>query len=196
MKRLQKEQKQAQTSEEKEYIRTIKSIISDFIRDKKPENLAYYQRIYDWLDGRPVPFSCGHENDKPADPVFSKQEYESHPIISTDTTSAKPADLDGKALLYTADKSYQIGFRDGVASVKQEWSEEDERMLRTIISDGSRGVELDSRQIAWLKSLRPSWKPSEEQMDTLKNVAYGTYQNGDGPALRELYEQLVKNYKL
>jgi hypothetical protein len=39
------------TDEEKEYIRTIKSIISDFIRDKKPENLAYYQRIYDWLDG-------------------------------------------------------------------------------------------------------------------------------------------------
>lgn len=62
----QKEQKQAQTSEEKEYIRTIKSIISDFIRDKKPENLAYYQRIYDWLDGRHVPFSCSHENGQPA----------------------------------------------------------------------------------------------------------------------------------
>lgn len=45
------------TDEEKEYIRTIKSIISDFIRDKKPENLAYYQKIYDWLDGRYVPFS-------------------------------------------------------------------------------------------------------------------------------------------
>ena len=111
------------TDEEKEYIRTIKSIISDFIRDKKPENLAYYQRIYDWLDGRHVPFSCGHENGEPADPVFSKQEYESYPIISEDTTSAKPAELDGKALLYTADKSYQIGFRDGVASVKpEEWS--------------------------------------------------------------------------
>lgn len=54
------------TDEEKEYVRTIKSIISDFIRDKKPENLAYYQRIYDWLDGRHVPFSCGHENDKSA----------------------------------------------------------------------------------------------------------------------------------
>ena len=47
-------------------------------------------------------------------------------------------------------------------------------MLRTIISDGSRGVELDSKQISWLKSLRPvskeslqSWKPSEEQMEAL-----------------------------
>lgn len=61
----QKEQK-PHTDEEKEYVRTIKSIISDFIRDKKPENLAYYQRIYDWLDGRHVPFSCGHENGKSA----------------------------------------------------------------------------------------------------------------------------------
>ena len=62
----QKEQK-PHTDEEKEYVRTIKSIISDFIRDKKPENLAYYQRIYDWLDGKHVSFSCSHENGKPAE---------------------------------------------------------------------------------------------------------------------------------
>lgn len=43
-----------------------------------------------------------------------------------------------------------------------------------------------------LHSLKPSWKPSEEQMNALKNSAYGSYQNGDGPALRELYEQLKK----
>lgn len=38
----------------------------------------------------------------------------------------------------------------------------------------------------------PQWKPSEDQMEALKNSAYGFYQNGDGPALRELYEQLKK----
>lgn len=70
------------------------------------------------------------KRNKTPDFVFSKQEYESHPIISTDTTSVKPVEPDGKALLYTADKSYQIGFRDGVASVKPaEWSEEDEEAL-------------------------------------------------------------------
>ena len=50
-----------QTSEEKEYIRTLKSLISDFIRDKQPENVIYYQRIYDWLDGRHIeqkPVEC------------------------------------------------------------------------------------------------------------------------------------------
>lgn len=50
---------------------------------------------------------------------------------------------------------------------KPEWSEEDEKMLRTIISDGSRGVELDSKQISFLKSLRPSWISSEEQKEAL-----------------------------
>ena len=98
------------------------------------------------------------EKYKTPDPVFSKQEYESYPIISEDTTSAKPVELDGKALLYTADKSYQIGFRDGVASVKPaecskatingqpiptenhsvdiplaEWSDEDEKDIAHII---------------------------------------------------------------
>ena len=51
---LEKEQKPIQTSEEKEYIRTLKSLISDFIRDKQPEDVIFYQKIYDWLDGRHI----------------------------------------------------------------------------------------------------------------------------------------------
>lgn len=69
------EEQKPLTDEEKEYIRTIKSIISDFIRDKKPENLAYYQRIYDWLDGRHVPFSCGHEKGKQAEWAELQSEF-------------------------------------------------------------------------------------------------------------------------
>lgn len=72
---LQKEQKHVQTADEKEYIRIIKSLIADFIRDKKPEDVAYYQKIYDWLDGRhieqkPVPISCSHENGSPAEVCY------------------------------------------------------------------------------------------------------------------------------
>lgn len=91
---------------------------------------------------------------------------------------------------------------------KPEWSEEDEKMLRTIISDGSRGVELDSKQISWLKSLRPvskeslqpHWKPSEEQMNAFKKyieefqaraeAAVGGWNNFD--VMIRLYEQLKK----
>lgn len=43
-----------------------------------------------------------------------------------------------------------------------------------------------------LRSLKPHWKPTEDQMKALKNISYGSYQNGDGPILRELYEQLEK----
>ena len=97
---------------------------------------------------------------------------------------------------------YKIGFNAGKESIqKAEWSEEDSRILYNVIAyvgyaAGQRGVRDDEFKEAnsWLKSLRPRphWKPSEEQMEALKNSAYGTYQNGDGPALRELYEQLKK----
>lgn len=59
---------------------------------------------------------------------------------------------------YDADdicSAYETGAMENANS---SWSEEDEKMLRTIISDGSRGVELDSKQISWLKSLRPQSK--------------------------------------
>lgn len=54
------EQKPVQSDVEKEYIRTIKGIIADFIRDKKPGDVEFYQRIVDWLDGR-------HIEQKPAE---------------------------------------------------------------------------------------------------------------------------------
>lgn len=158
---------------------------------------------------KPVPFSCGHENGQHI--VFSKQEYESHPIIPTDTTSVKPRELDGKALLYTADKSYQIGFRDGVASVKPaEWSEEDEkkitfleRLIRCNVpegqygwTDGHKGGFISkSEAISKLKSLHPSWKPSEEQMEVLLStqdmVRSSGYQQ-NAKVLASIYEQLKK----
>ena len=52
-----------------------------------------------------------------------------------------------------------------------EWSEEDEEMLEYIIGDVNDAVQLyatksakdmAAQEIEWLKSLRPSWKPSEE----------------------------------
>ena len=82
--------------------------------------------------------------------------------------------LDGKDLLYVADKSYKIGFRDGVNSIKPiEWSEEDELKMNALLNylDPDKGgtkysscAQLEEWS-NWLKSLRPQphWKPSEEQ---------------------------------
>ena len=89
---------------------------------------------------------------------------------------------------------------------KAEWSEEDADMLNCCISsieeakenryayketDGDTSYD---REIDWLKSLRPSWKPSEEEMKALDVACSGKlwygeiYLNG----LRRIREQLKK----
>ena len=79
-----------------------------------------------------------------------------------------------------------------------EWSEEDEQRIAEIefavMQMNTKRVNTKDKCLAWLKSLRPQshWKPSEEQMEALKNVAFGNYQNGDGPVLRGLYGQLKR----
>jgi len=77
-----------------------------------------------------------------------------------------------------------------------EWSEEDETMLKTIISDFSRGCGSSIGQEQWLKSLSPQshWKPSEEQMNALstaKNSHFDlSYKTKD--ILESLYNDLKK----
>lgn len=68
-------QKPVQLEEEKEYIRTLKSRIADFLRgkDKDEVDITYYQRICDWLDGR-------HVEQKPSEEqmCYLKKVYESY----------------------------------------------------------------------------------------------------------------------
>lgn len=103
---------------------------------------------------------------------------------------------------YDADdicSAYETGAMENANS---SWSEEDEKMLRTIISDGSRGVELDSKQISWLKSLRPvskeslqpHWKPSEEQMESLA-YAIQVLNSNPHPKSAKAYQDLQTLYK-
>jgi len=98
------------------------------------------------------------------------------------TTSDSSAD--GKELLYVCNKSYDIGFRDGVASVKPaEWSEEDEKDMAHIIRIlddcyvyGTHDLSKTDREnlVNKLKSLRPQPKPewSEEDEENLEKVIW------------------------
>ena len=82
---------------------------------------------------------------------------------------------------------------------KQEWSEEDESIMEAIV-EGLKAmqssfhfissVKLDSA-IDWLKSLRPqnNWKPSNEQIEALKDVREGVFRFG---ILESLYNDLKK----
>ena len=45
-------QKEQKPEDEREYVRTLKSLISDFLRGKDHIDRGYYQQIYDWLDRR------------------------------------------------------------------------------------------------------------------------------------------------
>lgn len=65
-----------------------------------------------------------------------------------------------------------------------EWSEEDEKIIDTIVSVLGQYIDYKavsgtgseyatprySKEIAWLKSLRHSWRPSKEQIDLLRKV--------------------------
>lgn len=92
---------------------------------------------------------------------------------------------------------------------KQEWSEEDERMLNDIIRCGEHHCYLDAGNIAWLKSIAPpyycdncklkksiqGWKPSEEQMDFLQLAIEDSKHNKEYSKQRiltELMEDLKK----
>ena len=75
---------------------------------------------------------------------------------------------------------------------KQEWSEEDEKMkerIRSVVNECAfHNDALDvngdycegdyAKLDAWLKSLRPSWKPSEEDIKMLEHII-GQYETGN-----------------
>ena len=82
--------------------------------------------------------------------------------------------------------SYHQGVHLGATKIAEylneqksvEWSEEDEDMRDTIIRDlkhlGGDMVNVSpayKEEVDWLKSLRPSWKPSEEQLGALQIAA-------------------------
>ena len=94
---------------------------------------------------------------------------------------------------------YLEGFEAGRAVERevseQEWSEEDEKKLGAIITDIETRSDLTEsvkiKYVSFLKSLRPSWKPSEEQMEALLwCVAH--LGGADRRVLAELYEHLKK----
>lgn len=78
---------------------------------------------------------------------------------------------------------------------KQEWSDEDEKMRSRILNIFACDQKHYLDETAWLQSLRPSWKPSEEQMKELKDASAVMKCDSDDnafPSLKTLYEQLEK----
>ena len=159
----QKEHKVVQDEIEREYIRTLHSLISDFLRDKGDDvvDREYYQQIYDWLEGRHIeqkPAEWSEEDEKNLEkcishminiiPVPGKHGLE-------DMSFEKHIDEELVTWLNLLPKRFNL-------QPKQEWSEEDERMIREIdeslvlfkIGQSDEGKKEIEKERLWLKSLR------------------------------------------
>ena len=77
-----------------------------------------------------------------------------------------------------------------------EWSEEDEQQTDKVLNDYALGHISSAAVKMWFKSLRPSWKPSEEQMKALESArlmyAHGLEREDIAVILESLQEQLHK----
>lgn len=101
-------------------------------------------------------------------------------------------------------KAECLAYLDKQKAQKQEWGEEDEKMLENIryalgyaFVNNVIDEQTTDYVTTWLKSLRPrsSWKPSEEQIYSLGTVVKGAGENSVGSVaynLKELYEELKK----
>lgn len=117
-------------------------------------------------------------------------------------------EIERGAITETAYHFYKLGINERWKQ-NPEWSEEDEKMrcnilnvltstiVYTIGSHGTSAYKYNT-EIEWLKSLRPSWKPSEEQMEALAMAVtfFKTKWTGakvkEQLALESLYEGLTK----
>lgn len=125
------------------------------------------------------PFSCGHENglsEKPNNQWSEEDENTLRAIHRLIGLGYSEKIMDAQT---TTDMREWVNnhFRP---QQKQEWSEEDKKMLdecvialsnwRDAVSNYGHEVAPCQRLIDWLKSLRPQphWKPSEEQMNYLR----------------------------
>ncbi len=87
-------------------------------------------------------------------------------------------------------------FLRSIAKPKPEWSDEDDEMIKRVIERIEAEIQYGdaltmaygNQEIAWLRFLRPSWKPSEEQMNALEIAIVRCQMTG----LESLYEDLKR----
>lgn len=125
---------------------------------------------------------------------------------SDEQKEQKPAEWSEEDIKKIRSEEYTKGFNDAAFGGKlKEWSEEDERMLSRciksiecskIFAETNTFKEAKDKEIDWLikrlKSLRPSWKPSAEQMEALKVSSEYESCIKNREHLKSLYDELKK----
>lgn len=181
------------------------TIISLKVKQDSPANAWYRKRGYgyvafedgyDWLEKnleylKPTKLAEWNEDDKTRLKVI-KEELERYIMFKQYGTPLSVDDIDW---LQSLPERFSL-------QPKQEWSEEDEEILGklhrliVICREELRFIkesEYDKLE-EFLKSLRPSWKPSEEQMEAFEKCLdyLEESENEDYEVLQSLYEDLKK----
>ena len=184
---------------QKENPKSADSIPSDCVSDAKCEDKSPKHSDSDGTDIRDTPAywkgwddAMKQKEQKHSNGCFTCDEYEAgrlngftagynKAMKEIDQKEQKPADR-----FEEARKKYQV-----------EWSEKDGIMLGSLINYFE-GDDLDCTAddvVEWLKSLRPSWKPSEEQMKVLYGILVGcrgTWRKDTVTIMESLYQDLKK----
>lgn len=136
----------------------------------------------------------------------------SNPVFTKSTASTLPYEdevLAGWAVDSTDALIEQLAGKEIPEKQKEqkpaEWDEDDEYLLIETIQHLEELIRIDEkkhcgvnvqyyqRDIDWLKSLRPSWKPEGQQLDCLRHmINVSTVDKIDKQFVIDLYEQLKK----
>ena len=185
---LEKQKEQKQTDKEQEYVRTLKSLISDFLRGKQEIDREYYQEIWDWLEGRHIEQThaeWSEEDMKMLDNTLdSLKRYQlSMPNIQVEFQMRWL-----KSLCPQPKQKRHLGMKDQWCC-SAAWA-----AVRD--SDAYNGEEkqfiLDFLQRC---EPQPHWKPSEQQMKILRKYVMGEWRDltiGQDKILTSLYNDLKK----
>ena len=125
--------------------------------EKKKESLG------DFIDNFPYSDQKEQNEDVPLQPIIYTEQGE---VLA----KQKPKEPGYKHEDYFCERCQANAFNAGRESVLKEqkpveWSKEDELMMKAVI--GCLNEKKHPKLCAFLKSLRPGWKPTEEQMDAL-----------------------------
>ena len=195
----QKEQKPVQSNAEKEYVRTLKSLISDFLRGKEDVDRKYYQQIFDWLDGR-------HIEQKPAE-WSEEDENKRQRIIKvieaadSDWVLQKAYGPYGDLINWLKSLRPQPHWKP---TEEQQWEEpltKLEKAVFNMLVERTNEITISEKQARkyapiFLEIVKGKhWKPSEEQMKALlgaEGISRASGYPDNAKVLASLYEQLKK----
>ena len=109
--------------------------------------------------------------------------------------SKKEATCVADIIDHLSEKEQEILFKEldmQKGQKSSEWSKEDKGILDGIIDAAEHHCMLTAYDIEWLKSLKPNWKPSEEQIEALRLARGYLAEKHNRDAADSLYNDLKR----